>query len=179
MTGYNQYLAQTGLSNLAVECANQPWVKPISAKQLLTYLLSIARAASGAESSFIQMAYLASPGDDVSPYLGSNAWALGGERTENGKGALLANPHFPLTGNLRFWQSHITIPGVLNVMGASLQGFPGVINIGFNDSVGWSHTVTSARQFALYQLSMDPNNPLTYWVDIAANTIKTLDLSSR
>lgn len=54
--------------------------------------------------------------------LGSNGWGLGKDKTENGKGMVLGNPHFPHTGNLRFWQSHITILWHLDMMGGSLVG---------------------------------------------------------
>lgn len=33
---------------------------------------------------------------------GSNAVAVGGERSFNGRGMLLANPHFPWVGGMRF-----------------------------------------------------------------------------
>ncbi|WP_281556763.1 penicillin acylase family protein [Thalassomonas sp. RHCl1] len=97
--------------------------------------------------------------------LGSNGWGLGKDYTENGRGLVLANPHFPYTGHLRFWQSHLTIPGVLDVMGASLQGLPGVINIGFNQHIAWTHTVSKSRRFVLYQLSLSGDNPLQYQFD--------------
>ena len=97
--------------------------------------------------------------------LGSNGWGLGKDKTENGRGLLLANPHFPYTGHLRFWQSHVTIPGVLDVMGASLQGLPGIVNIGFNQHIAWTHTVSKSRRFVLYQLSLDDDNPLQYRYD--------------
>ena len=42
--------------------------------------------------------------------LASNAWGIGSTMTENGKGALLANPHFPYTGARRFYESQITVP---------------------------------------------------------------------
>ena len=97
--------------------------------------------------------------------MGSNAWGFGKEVTENGKGILLANPHFPFTGHLRFWQSHVTIPGVLNVTGGSLQGMPGIINIGFNKNLAWTHTVSDSNRFALYQLTLDESSPLKYQYD--------------
>lgn len=204
VAGYNKYLQQTGVDNLSADCAGQPWVQPITAQQVLAYILSIAQLTSGAQTGLMELSFFANPGDDFAPYpsasingktatankkaqnllanmdpkildfdikdldsshLGSNGWGLGKDFTENGKGAMLANPHFPHNGNLRFWQSHSTIPGVLNVMGASVQGFPGIINIGYNDSVSWTHTVTEARHFAAYQLTMDPEQPLTYLVD--------------
>ena len=45
---------------------------------------------------------------------------------------VLGNPHFPWQGSERFYQSHLVIPGKVNVSGASLFGVP-VINIGHTD----------------------------------------------
>ena len=59
---------------------------------------------------------------------------------------LLADPHFPWVGAERFYQFQPTLPGKLNVQGASLHGIP-VVNIGFNDHVAWSHTVSTAWRF--------------------------------
>ena len=91
--------------------------------------------------------------------LGSNAWAIGKDHTEDDKGILLANPHFPHTGHLRFWQSHITIPGVLDVQGAALQGLPGIVNIGFNQNLAWSHTVSASNRFAGVSVSVGRGFP--------------------
>ena len=113
--------------------------------------------------------------------LGSNAWAIGKQLSENGKGMLLANPHFPHTGILRFWQFHSTIPGVLDVMGASLYGTPAIVNIGFNNNLAWSHTYSTAEHFIVYQLDLDESDTtgLTYLVDGQTHTIeeKTLTLN--
>ena len=59
---------------------------------------------------------------------GSNAVAVGAERSANGRGLLLANPHFPWMGGMRFYQMQLTIPGQLDVMWAALPGLP-VVNI--------------------------------------------------
>lgn len=91
--------------------------------------------------------------------MGSNGWGLGKEKTANGRGMVLANPHFPHTGSLRFWQFHTTIPGFLNVMGGSLMGMPGVVNIGFNENVAWTHTFSSAEHFVVYQLTLNDKDP--------------------
>ena len=56
--------------------------------------------------------------------MGSNAWAIASERSENGKGLLLANPHYPWYGIARFWEKHLTIPGVYDAYGAGLIGAP-------------------------------------------------------
>ena len=47
--------------------------------------------------------------------IGSNAYGLGREKTDNGKGMLLGNPHFPWDGAERFYQAHLTIPGKIDV----------------------------------------------------------------
>ncbi|HVL01297.1 MAG TPA: penicillin acylase family protein, partial [Dongiaceae bacterium] len=118
---------------------------------------------------------------DANPQeLGSNAWAIGADKSERGRGLLLANPHFPHTGILRFWQLHTRIPGVLNTMGASLAGTPGIVNIGFNHHLAWTHTFSKAEHVIVYQLDLDAadNTGLTYKVDGVSKSIqrKTLTL---
>lgn len=96
--------------------------------------------------------------------MASNGWGIGSEMTENGKGALLANPHFPYTGSRRFYQMHLTVPGVLDFNGAGLIGFV-LPQIGFNRHLGWTHTVTTSQRFTLYQLQLKAGDDLTYIKD--------------
>ncbi|MFE5941485.1 penicillin acylase family protein [Streptomyces sp. NPDC056480] len=96
--------------------------------------------------------------------MGSNAVAFSGAATANGRGLLLGNPHYPWQGGRRFWQSQQTIPGKLNVSGASLLGTT-VVNIGFNDKVAWSHTVATGVPLNLHQLTLAPGDPTAYLVD--------------
>ncbi|MEU3500573.1 penicillin acylase family protein [Streptomyces hundungensis] len=96
--------------------------------------------------------------------MGSNALAVGSQGVSGGTGMLLANPHFPWQGKNRMWQSQLTIPGVANVSGASLLGFP-AINIGHNDDVAWSHTIATVAPFGLFDVQVDPLNPTNYLVD--------------
>ena len=96
--------------------------------------------------------------------LASNGWALGGERTESGGGMVLANPHFPWTGERRLWESHLTIPGELDVYGVSLLGTPGV-QIGFNRDVAWTHTVSDGKRLTMYELALVPGRPTAYRYD--------------
>ncbi|MGQ8365442.1 acylase [Glaciecola sp. 1036] len=197
--GYNRYLADTGLANIDPSCANQPWVKPIDEIDHFTILLGIALlpGAANFESAIFAAA---PPGVDFRPRqlsiegsklkfdpakmdlsvpqvnpdeLGSNGWGLGSDKTENGMGMVLANPHFPFTGNLRFWQFHTTIPGFLNVIGGSLVGTPGIVNIGFNENLAWTHTFSTAEHFVVYQLTLDEDdaNGLTHLVDGQRRTI--------
>lgn len=109
--------------------------------------------------------------------MGSNGWGIGRDITGDG-GALLANPHFPHSGNQRFWQSGIEIPGELKVVGGSLSGFPGLINIGYNENVAWTHTFSTAQRFIVYQLELDPSDPtgMTYLVDGEPHQIEQRDV---
>jgi len=90
--------------------------------------------------------------------MGSNGWGLGSDKTTNGKGMVLGNPHFPHTGNLRFWNFHAQIPDYLNVTGSSLMGLPGAVNIGFNENVAWTHTFSTAEHIVVYQLTLDEDD---------------------
>jgi acyl-homoserine-lactone acylase len=98
------------------------------------------------------------------PLLGSNGWAFGSDVTTNGRGVLLGNPHFPWAGVNRFWQMHLTIPGTLEVMGASI-GHNAVVQIGFNRDVAWTHTVSTGQRFTLYELQLADGDPYSYVLD--------------
>jgi len=188
VAGINRYLKDTGVAGLADACKNQPWVRPLTALDLMRMQRRFAVTASGA--NFMDALYaaqppVAAPGKrksaapaQISGYtpapdgfwdrfrtkMGSNGVALGKEATTSGKGLLLANPHFPWTTAFRFYQMHLTIPGKVDVMGASLYGFPG-INIGFNQNVAWTHTVNTSTHFTLFYLQLDPADPTKYIVD--------------
>jgi len=92
---------------------------------------------------------------------GSNAYALGREATQSGHGMLLGNPHYPWQGTSRFYEVHLTYPGVYDVMGASLFGWP-MVNAGFNKTIAWTHTVSVAARFSLFELVINPDNLLQY-----------------
>jgi acyl-homoserine-lactone acylase len=88
---------------------------------------------------------------------------------------LLGNPHQPWFGSGAWYQAHLTLPGVYDVAGAALHGFP-FIGIGFNQDVAWTHTVSLANRFSLFELKLNPDNPLQYdyngeWQEIDAQTV--------
>ena len=193
--GYNQYLQE---GDIDPSCAGQAYVQPSSAVDSLTYSFGVALL-PGAANFLGPMFIAAPPGKNPLPTpvnasnkqllpkmqpnitlpqrnpqeMGSNGWGLGADMTENGMGLVLGNPHFPHTGNLRFWQFQTTIPGFLNVNGGSLMGLPGAVNIGFNENVAWTHTFSTAEHFVVYQLSLDTNDStsLRHTVDGQARTI--------
>jgi acyl-homoserine-lactone acylase len=95
------------------------------------------------------------------PPAASNGWALGSDRSAEDGGMLLANPHFPWEGELRFWEVHLSMPGELDVYGVSLSGMPGV-QLGFNEHVAWTHTVSAGRRFTVYSLDLVDGDPTRY-----------------
>lgn len=181
VAGYNRSLAERRAQGLPQQCQGD-WVREIRAEDLikLTRRLLVeggvgqfAEALAGAtppaavtankgEQSSFQLA--ASHMQRFALDRGSNAVAVGSDRSFNGRGMLLANPHFPWVGGMRFYQMHLTIPGKLDVMGAALPGLP-VINIGFNQHLAWTHTVDSSKHFTLYRLQLDPKDATRYLLD--------------
>ena len=106
-------------------------------------------------------ALLTALGRDPERPFGSNGTAVGGDATTTGRGMVLGNPHFPWRGRYRFTQSHLTIPGQYDVAGAMLHGSP-VVNIGWNEGVAWTHTVSTAYRFTPYEYQLVPGAPTTY-----------------
>ncbi len=77
---------------------------------------------------------------------------------------VLHNPHFPWDGPERFYQSHLTIPGQVNVSGGSLFGVPLVL-IGHNDNLAWTHTVSTSYRFTPFQETINPADTTQYLYD--------------
>lgn len=93
--------------------------------------------------------------------VGSNMIGFGTAATGDGSPLLFGNPHWYWRGPDRFYQAQLTIPGELNVSGTSFLAVP-VIQIGFTDNIAWSHTVSTARRFGLFQLTLAPGDPTSY-----------------
>ncbi len=202
--GMNRYLAETGVENLAEGeqgCRNASWVAAIDAVDLVLYQSREALRGSSQEGTF-RRAILATTGPDQQPQAsaslrqvqraapalrqfaqqilpldrGSNGIALGGNATQTGSGMVLGNPHQPWQGAGSWYQAHLTIPGVYDAAGATLTGYP-FIGLGFNKDLAWTHTVSRANRFSLYELTLNPDNPLQYdyegeWRDIVPEEIE-------
>ena len=175
--GYNKYLADTGVAGVPGTCQGQPWVRPISTVDLFAYYIDLGLLASGNPLlDYIATAHppgspLVVPGRPVAGLrgakgtnLGSNGWAIGRTRAAGGTGMVVANPHFPWEGELKLWESHVTVPGVLNIYGVGLMGVPGSL-IGFNDNVGWTHTFSAGQRFTIYSLDLVEGDPTSYLYD--------------
>ncbi|HSJ26340.1 MAG TPA: acylase [Longimicrobiales bacterium] len=84
---------------------------------------------------------------------GSNAWAIGPSRSATGNALLLINPHLPWGDLFTFYELHLSTPDV-NAYGATLVGFPG-IGMGFNEHLGWAHTVNTIDSADIYELVVE------------------------
>ncbi len=183
VAGYNRFLTETRQAGNQGECLQAQWLRPITTddqvkltRRLLVeggvgrFAEALAAAAPPAATvtshsmDSTSFASAVAHDQDFALERGSNAVAIGRDRSENGRGMLLANPHFPWVGGMRFYQMHLTIPGKLDVMGAALPGLP-LINIGFSQHLAWTHTVDTSKHFTLYRLKLDPKDPTRYLVD--------------
>jgi len=176
-SGYNRYLRDHA-ENLPASCAGKPWIRPITNDDLVRLTVGVGiRYGLGWFQK--QITNAAPPGEplaalsgedgsenryDFEVGIGSNAIALGSEVTESGRGVLFGNPHYPWKGSSRFHLIHTTIPGELDVMGVSLMTTYQVA-IGFNKDIAWSHTVSTALRYTLYELQLNPQNPMEYEYD--------------
>lgn len=188
--GYDRYLRDTGVAHLPdPTCRGQAWVTPITPLDVWRLMYDI-DTLNGSSANKQGIATAQPPGTGgpspqpsptptpkptakaavaaslVPPALSasSNGWALGRDATAGHDGMVLANPHLPWTGNARFYQVQLTIPGQLNVSGASLYGTP-VVEIGHTQGLAWTHTVSHAQRYTLYRLTLVPGDPTSYLVD--------------
>ena len=203
--GMNRYLEETGVENLPegdLGCRDANWVFEITELDLFKHMGREALRGSSDNGTF-RNALLAVEGPEVEGATGglsdgqlsqlardaeasvtgllnldqgSNALAVGSDSTQNGGALLLGNPHQPWFGAGAWYQAHLTLPGEYDVAGAALHGFP-FIGIGFNEHVAWTHTVSLANRFSLYELKLNPDNPYEYEYDGEMRDIVPVDIT--
>jgi hypothetical protein len=171
VAGYNRYLRDTGVAQLPdPTCRGKAWVGPITtldvwsgiydvnaldgAAQFRDAIVGARPPAAGAPARAPAATIPAGRPDDT----GSNGWALGRDATRARDGMLFANPHRPWAGHARFYQVQLTIPGVLDVAGASVYGTP-VVEIGHTRGLAWTHTTSTAQRYTIFQLDLVPGKP--------------------
>jgi len=180
--GFNKYLKEVGRDNITSWCKGAEWVQEISPEVLnsrfqvqaqsmprMAGMISSAKPPLPENKTVAQLNIgkqtIINELDELKEnLLGSNGWAFGKDRTENGRGLLLGNPHYPWSGINRLWEKHLIIPERLNIYGVQLIGAPGVA-IGFNENVGWTHTVSNSERVVFYSLDLVPGDPTRYYYD--------------
>ena len=183
--GYNQYLRDRGVDRIPDRrCRGAEWVRPIKPVDVYRRFFQLGILASSgavidgivgaspvspaaAQSADARRAQMFSTGEGLArlqPQIGSNAYGFGREATDNGRGLVLGNPHFPWDGSERLYQAHLRIPGEIDVSGGTLYGVP-LILIGHTRGLAWSHTVATAWRFTPFKLELPPGDPHSYIVD--------------
>ncbi|MBX7165178.1 MAG: penicillin acylase family protein [Pirellulales bacterium] len=149
VAGINYYLAKHPETKVRVLHQFEPW-----------YLLAFARmvvlemnwSKVGAARDKIPTEYAQ----------GSNAWAIGPERTKSKKAMLFCNPHQPFYGYGQFYEAHLRSGEGWNFTGATFFGSP-LPTIGHNEYLGWSYTVNQPRLGSVWREKFDdPAHPLNY-----------------
>jgi penicillin amidase len=107
--------------------------------------------------------------------IGSNSWAIAGERTATGVPILANDPHLAIQMPAIWYEVglHCTVQGpecAYQVAGVSFAGVPGVV-IGHNERIAWGLTNTGPDVQDVYVEKINPDNPDQYevngqWVDM-------------
>lgn len=182
--GYNDFITKRAAE---LPCGEEPWLREVSVQDLLAHYIEVGMLASSRQAH--ELIWAAKPPGSAGLELddeprttladlranrpGSNGWGIGKERSANGRGMLVANPHFPWEGELKLYESHLRVPGQLDVYGASLMGVVGVL-IGFNPDIAWTHTVSDGQRLTVYNLEIDPADPTHYIYDGASVAMESV-----
>ncbi len=184
VAGYNRYLADHA-DALPASCRDAAWVEAITTTDVTRLAMGVGiryglgrfqKEIAGAGPGASAAQEIAQSQWQLPEGIGSNAVAVGKDLSASGRGILLGNPHYPWHGSSRFHLIHTTIPGELDVMGTSLLN-TNRVSIGFNNDIAWTHTVSTALRFTLYQLSLNPENPREYLYDGAYRPIESREVT--
>jgi acyl-homoserine-lactone acylase len=175
VAGFNRHVADAPLPGES--CRSQPWFRPLVEDDIWRRLAQVPLIETS--HPFLRELAAAVPPNETNDALarleprsnplrevaaGSNAAAFGRDLVPGGGGISFSNPHFPWHGTERLHAVHLTVPGKLDVFGATLYGVPFPM-LGFTSDVAWSITYTTDKRMSLYELALDPSDPTRYRVD--------------
>lgn len=92
----------------------------------------------------------------------SNAFAVGGARTASGRPVFGNDPHLALGSPGPFHVIHLSVPGVVDAIGAEVPGLPAIVS-GRNARCAWGVTALSADVIDVYADSMDASGRRVRW----------------
>ena len=95
---------------------------------------------------------------------GSNAHAVGLQRSADGKVRLNINSHQPWEGPVAWYEAHVVSSEGWNAIGGTFPGAPVILH-GHNRHLGWAHTVNRPDFIDVYKLEMHPDGALEYRFD--------------
>ncbi len=144
--GVNAY-AKANFNSIGKEVQQ---VLPITAYDLLAHSTRVVCLEFLGRGDIVNSIRLTTPG--------SNSIAIGPSRSASKNAMLLANPHLLWTDFFTFYEAHLNSPG-FSAYGVSLIGFPG-LNIAFNQTLGWTHTVNTIDASDRYELTLQDDGYL-------------------
>jgi len=97
----------------------------------------------------------------VPPWMGSNSWVVGPEKTKSGYPMLANDAHIGFRQPAVFYEAHLNSPG-FNFYGNHLAGFPFAI-VGHNDYSAWGLTIFPNDDMDFYREKLNPNSSRQVW----------------
>jgi acyl-homoserine-lactone acylase len=96
--------------------------------------------------------------------MGSNAYAVRSDKTNEGKSFIAINSHQPLEGMFSWYEAHLVSGEGLNILGGV---FPGacIIGHGVNENIAWAHTLAYPDYADIFKLTVHPQNKRLYKLD--------------
>ena len=142
---------------------------PVTDKDILVSYVTIMSFLSGAQNyvgDIVEGKYdtIGVPFGDKRPPYGSNAYAMNGSKSADGKTYLCINPHMEMDGGLSFYECQLQSEEGLNMIGNMFQGSASNA-MGTNRHLGWSFTWNTFDMVDIYKLEMDPAHKLEYLFD--------------
>ncbi|WP_244928783.1 penicillin acylase family protein [Nocardioides sp. W7] len=183
--GFNRYLRDTGVDAITDPgCRGASWVRPVDELDLrrisrmpfflpalsTQFLAAAPPTATGSAGARVRAGSTEPTPEEAIARLfdedrGSNGVAIGAAATAGGGGMLLANPHLSWnTPAQRMYALHQTIPGEMNMTGATTMGRIQVA-FGATEDIAWTATVSRASDYTFYRLQLVPGKPTHYLFD--------------
>lgn len=97
------------------------------------------------------------------PNIGSNNWAVSGQKSLSGMPILANDPHLTLSLPSIWYQMQLVAPGI-NVYGVTMPGAPNVI-AGFNQNIAWGVTNVGSDVLDWYQVKFKDASKKEYFHD--------------
>lgn len=104
------------------------------------------------------------PLSEVKIPMGSNAFAVRSDKTDEGKSFIAINSHQPLEGMFSWYEAHLVSGEGLNILGGV---FPGacIIGHGVNENIAWAHTLAYPDYADIFKMTVHPKNKRLYKLD--------------